>query len=167
MSSRSFRGPDGVEIAVDVRNDRESVALTRDGEPRLECTIRRVGTAEFVARDPNDPGALHSVYAVRDGDQYWVWLDGRTYRLETVRQRGRGAAAAGGLVAPIPATVQEILVGEGDAVEQGQVLLVLTAMKMQLEVKAPRAGVVSGLALAVGDQVDGGVELLQLTDPEG
>ena len=40
--------------------------------------------------------------------------------------------------------------------------MVISAMKMQLEIKAPHAGVVRGLALAAGDPVEGGGELLRI-----
>jgi acetyl-CoA/propionyl-CoA carboxylase biotin carboxyl carrier protein len=43
---------------------------------------------------------------------------------------------------------------DGDAVAEGDVLLVLESMKMELKITAPHAGVVAGLNLAVGDRVD-------------
>lgn len=150
------------EIAVEIERDGEMLLLRRgDAEP-LRLEARRVGTAEYVLRDPEDGEAMHTAYAVRDGDRYWVHLDGRTWLLERQRRRGAGRAAPGSLMAPTPGTVDEVLVEQGQTVEEGQVLIVLTSMKMQIEIKAPHAGTVTSLSLKPGDQVDGGVPLAQI-----
>lgn len=148
------------EFDLEAMREGSTLTLETEGCEPHSWEVRRVGTAEFVVAD--DAGELHTVYAMRDGDDWWIWLDGRAYRLERIVARGAGAGAAGNLTAPIPATVQEILVGEGDEVEPGQVLLVLSAMKMQLEVKAPIAGTVRALDLETGQRVDTGVELLEI-----
>ena len=76
---------------------------------------------------------------------------------------GDGAAAAGDTVlAPMPGTVIALDVGVGDAVEAGQRLVVLEAMKMEHALKAPRAGTVASVAANVGGQVGAGDALVTL-----
>lgn len=67
--------------------------------------------------------------------------------------------AAGSLLAPMPGSVVAVHAQVGDAVEEGQPLLVLEAMKMQHTIAAPHAGTVTELDVAVGDQVGGGAVL--------
>jgi acetyl-CoA/propionyl-CoA carboxylase biotin carboxyl carrier protein len=53
-------------------------------------------------------------------------------------------------------------VRDGDEVAEGATLLTIEAMKMQNEVRAPRAGRVSGVAVAVGRKVVAGASLLRI-----
>ncbi|HUT52033.1 MAG TPA: pyruvate carboxylase subunit B [bacterium] len=66
----------------------------------------------------------------------------------------------GAVLAPMPGIVIEYRVKQGDAVKQGQVLLILEAMKMQNEIKAPAAGKAAGLGFKPGDRVQKGDVLL-------
>jgi acetyl/propionyl-CoA carboxylase alpha subunit len=70
----------------------------------------------------------------------------------------------GSLTAPMPGTVVRVSTSLGEWVEEGQLLLVLEAMKMELEVTAPVAGELAGLEVAVGDQVPAGA-LLAVIEP--
>ncbi|MFS0883666.1 biotin carboxylase N-terminal domain-containing protein [Aeromicrobium sp. 179-A 4D2 NHS] len=67
--------------------------------------------------------------------------------------------AEGSLLAPMPAAVTDVKVAEGDRVSKGDAVIVLEAMKMQHTISAPTDGVVSGLAVSVGQQVEAGAVL--------
>ncbi len=58
--------------------------------------------------------------------------------------------------AQMPGSVIRIQVSVGDSVVAGDTLLVMEAMKMEIEVKAPNAGTISSIAVNVGDQVAAG-----------
>jgi biotin carboxyl carrier protein len=64
----------------------------------------------------------------------------------------------------MPGTVVKVSVSEGDEVEEGQLLLVLEAMKMEQPVAAPHAGRVSSLPYAEGDLVPGGAVLAEIEE---
>jgi acetyl-CoA/propionyl-CoA carboxylase biotin carboxyl carrier protein len=91
--------------------------------------------------------------AVSD-DTVWIARDGHHLEVRTERHvRGGAGAAAGSLEAPMPGTVLLVHVVDGDTVAEGDVLLVLESMKMELSITAPHAGTVAGLALTPGDRV--------------
>ncbi|MBM3785974.1 MAG: acetyl-CoA carboxylase biotin carboxyl carrier protein subunit [Acidobacteria bacterium] len=81
------------------------------------------------------------------------------------RKRGASGGAAGGqrnIKAAMPGKVVKILVASGDTVEAGQGLLILEAMKMQNEVRAPGAGTVSAVRVREADTVAAGAVLVTL-----
>jgi len=63
------------------------------------------------------------------------------------------------LKAKIPGRVARVWVTVGTEVQQGDRLLSIEAMKMENEIRAPRAGTVSAVAVAVGDRVELGSDL--------
>ena len=73
----------------------------------------------------------------------------------------------GGLTAPMPGNVLATQVKEGDAVREGQLLLILEAMKMQHRITAPFEGSVKELHVREGDQVDNGALLVLLEEAGG
>ncbi|MEQ4722790.1 biotin carboxylase N-terminal domain-containing protein [Nonomuraea sp. B19D2] len=67
--------------------------------------------------------------------------------------------APGSLLAPMPGSVLRVEVEAGDRVVKGQAVLVLEAMKMEHRIAAPSDGVVSGVHVEKGQQVDAGAVL--------
>ncbi len=66
------------------------------------------------------------------------------------------------LCADMPGKIVRVLVQEGDAVAADQTLLVLEAMKMQNEIRAPKAGVIKQIAVTPGATVNTGDFLLSI-----
>ncbi len=107
-----------------------------------------------------------------EGDHVLVSLGGESHRLakaqppDVDRAGPAGPVAAGAsLTAPMPGTVVRVSVSEGDEVEEGQLLLVLEAMKMEQSVTAPHAGRVSSLPYEEGDLVPSGAVLAEIEEP--
>jgi biotin carboxyl carrier protein len=120
-----------------------------------------------------------------EGDFYSILTDGRSYEVSVefrrdgyyVRhgasermvtfsdrsRRGREAMAADGgpdkIVSVMPGKIVRLLVGEGDAVEAGQGILVVEAMKMENEIAASKAGRVTSIVVEPGQAVESGALL--------
>jgi 3-methylcrotonyl-CoA carboxylase alpha subunit len=69
------------------------------------------------------------------------------------------------VLAPMPGRIVLLRVVVGDIVEEGQELGVMEAMKMELGLKAPRAGVIAEVRVADGDFVDGDALLILMEAP--
>jgi biotin carboxyl carrier protein len=78
------------------------------------------------------------------------------------KRAGAGAVGAGAIVSPLPGVILTVKCKEGDGVKQGDVLLVLEAMKMENSIEADRDGHVVKLHVAVNDQVMEGDPLVTL-----
>ena len=104
-------------------------------------------------------------YAARERGKTWVFIDGRTYVIAPEARdssdRVHTTDDQMALSAPMPATVLAIKVAPGQHVEAGDLLVLLEAMKMEVPIKAPRAGRVKSLACREGELVQAGVALLE------
>lgn len=72
------------------------------------------------------------------------------------------AASGGAVVSPMPGSILDVRVNVGDTVAEGQVIVMLEAMKMEIEIKAETAGVVSAVNVKKGDMVESGSVLVTL-----
>lgn len=103
------------------------------------------------------------VLGARTREGWHVAVDGRCFRFDLPRgAHAAPAADPGSLTAPMPGQVAKVLARPGDAVRAGQTLLIIEAMKLQLEVRAPVAGVVRRVIPAEGAVVDAGALLVEM-----
>ncbi len=73
------------------------------------------------------------------------------------------AASGDSLTAPMQGTIVKVAVADGDAVESGDLVVVLEAMKMEQPINAHQAGTVTGLTAGVGDVVSSGTVICEIT----
>ena len=110
--------------------------------------------------------STHVAYAVASGGQTWVFLDGRTFLVGSsaaARARASSTDDADALAAPMPATVVKIEVAPGQTVTTDSLLVMLEAMKMELLIRAPRDGRVTAIHCRVGEIVQPGVPVLNIS----
>ncbi|MFU8823099.1 acetyl/propionyl/methylcrotonyl-CoA carboxylase subunit alpha [Yoonia sp.] len=100
-------------------------------------------------------GADWGTRALRHGTRQVSVFGAQTMTFSIVDPLDRAAQMAGGdvVLAPMPGLVRDVAVRVGDAVAQGDRIIVLEAMKMEHVLRAPRDGVVANVSVAAGDQV--------------
>jgi biotin carboxyl carrier protein len=149
---------EGEEVRVDDGPVERASLVTVDGTPVRLVTIG---------------GRTHRAVARRDGPKgrYALWIDGRRHDVEALDERMRAIrdlslAAAGPagprpLVAPMPGLVVRVSVVPGDLVAEGQGIVVMEAMKMENELRAPGAGTVTRVHARSGTAVEKGALLVE------
>jgi 3-methylcrotonyl-CoA carboxylase alpha subunit len=98
----------------------------------------------------------HYAVLAPDGEATWATMQGQTWRFAVPRHAANAGLSGGdgAIPAPMPGKVIAVVVTEGQAVEAGQRLLVLEAMKMEHALTAPFAGTVTELRVREGAQVE-------------
>jgi pyruvate carboxylase subunit B len=91
--------------------------------------------------------------------------DDRSKQIEALTGRRPEAAVGGVIRAPMPGLVVRVEVREGQAVEAGEGVVVVEAMKMENELRATHPGVVERVHVKAGDRVEKGAELVTLKSP--
>ena len=159
----------GESFAIDVDGDR-----VRIGDTTAAARIVDVDGPATPLRTLTIDGAVHRVQ-LRPGEsrgRYTLWIDGFRFEVEAMDERTRAirelsAATAkptgpAPLVAPMPGMIVRVNVGTGDAVNAGQGLVVMEAMKMENELRAATGGTVKRVHVAPGTAVEKGALLLEM-----
>ena len=156
-------------IALTLRLGTGAVAARIDAEGAVRIddttfTVTPAGPGLYVV----DDGRQRWHVAVADaGDVRWVSVDGQVAIVELeaggIGRPRKKTAAAAAMMAPMPATVVKVLVKSGQPVREGETVLVLEAMKMELPIRAPRDGIVTAVHCEQGELVQPGVALVDLT----
>jgi 3-methylcrotonyl-CoA carboxylase alpha subunit len=136
-----------------------SATIVRDGTSfLLGDVVAEVDDLVWITID----GRKQPAHVAKSKDAWWVHFAGHTIRLDIIEAGFSAAGSGGGLTAPMPGKVLEVLVETGQTVTEGQAVLVLEAMKMEHRILAPRDGEITAIHFQAGEQVTGGDLLLDL-----
>lgn len=150
-------------VEVDVRE------VLADGQVRC-CIDGREVVCYLSGAHINDVGVTldeQQFWAQIDGDTVWLGeqrlraevVDLRTLALRRAKQASQEAEGPRAVTSPMPGRVAAVLVKPGQQVEAGEPLLVIEAMKMENELRSPKAGVVERLTAQLGATVEMGAVL--------
>jgi len=158
---------DGAEGALELLRSASGCRFRWNNEAEREANVLAVEPGVYsVLLD----GRSYEVRVEETSAKFLVVVNGRRFQLEIEDPRswsrksraGRGEGVQP-ITAPMPGKVVRVLVGVGDAVEAGQGVVVVEAMKMQNELKALRAGTVLTVDAAEGATVAAGETLATLS----
>ncbi|MCP4426308.1 MAG: hypothetical protein GY803_17595 [Chloroflexi bacterium] len=155
------------ESEFEVLRQGNHLRVARDGQT-AELQILFADDATFVIGLERPDGTRQCIRAAAhvDGDKRQLWVNGRSFTYERVRQRAAGESGGGdgSLAASIPAVVSEILVNIGDVVSAGDKLILLESMKMIIPIQAPYDGMVTAVNCAAGESIQAGIPLIELEE---
>jgi biotin carboxyl carrier protein len=157
------------EREIDVEPIDGGYRVTIDGVTRV-VDAQRVGAgswsliiAEVSTPVDVDTGRDGDLLVDVRGQQVTVKIvDPRKKLLENAKVARPPSAGPTAVVAPMPGKVVKILCKVGDAVAAGVGLVVVEAMKMENELRAPRAGTVAAVNAREGQAVEGGESLVTI-----
>ncbi len=142
----------------------EGVAASKDIQ-----SLERPGSWTVV-REKNAEGVYiqKRLISFKKGASLNFQVDGFSFKAERLERERSGASGASveDLKAQFPGKVRKILIAAGTTVEAGTPLLLVEAMKMEFQIKAPSKGVVKGVLVTEGQQLQPGQLLVDFV-PEG
>ena len=130
-----------------------------------EISVNKVKGHSSKAKDPETDDVKGEytvkvngkVYAVKMESDVRAKVNGKYYDIDVQKGIDTQPSVSSGegeeIKAGLPGNVLRIEVSEGDSVNEGDVLLVVEAMKMETEVKSPKAGTVNSILVSQGDKV--------------
>jgi len=155
----------GQSRAVDVTPEEGGWRVTIDGRAWRTSMVRAGDRWSLLVHQPSAmppaPGRSYDVVFEPGGGSAWnVHVNGASVpaslrtSAQRLRRQGGTGAADGRVVAPMPGRVVKVLVTPGTRVEARQGVVVVEAMKMENELRAPIAGVVREVRAVEGASVD-------------
>jgi 3-methylcrotonyl-CoA carboxylase alpha subunit len=159
-------------VALQARGERIDIsAHGAGGSYALEHHGARCAVAHAALRDgelvADFDGVAHRWRVSIDRDRVMIHDGGRRHTCQHAPAFAYAVDAAAGsdrIVAPMPGRIVLVSAKAGDAVAEGQELLVMEAMKMELTLRAPRAGTIEAVQAAVGDFVEADALLVRLAE---
>lgn len=158
---------------IDINGRTRTVAVDRTEHGRYRVVVDgkaydvdgvRVGNFGLSMVLDHDLGMSREMQVTPSGvpGELLVTVDGRVLSAAVNKRRTGGADAGGGvegeqtIVAPMPGRVVRVLVAPGDNVAARQGVIVVEAMKMENELRSPKAGIVREIAVSPGMSVEAG-----------
>ena len=165
---------EGKIYAVDVEKQGDRIIVNREGEsfsvtllPEEKEGIQKAVERTKSTEAPSDPILTTSAQGLN------VSPEGQVHEppVSTASPKGPGPvsygpmqdeAGPGELLAPMTGLVKDLKVADGQNVEKGQVVMIMEAMKMDIDIQAPVSGVVREISVRQGDNINANQRLMRI-----
>ncbi len=158
---------------IEVLEQKGSLYRVLIDDKEYELDVERVESGVYSILYNNDSINMEMI----EGDaanKYDVNTGKEHYQIEIVDAATRYRSAAGGeleggdrfIASPMPGKVVKLLVNEGDKVEKGQTVIIISAMKMESEYKSVFDGVVKKIFVNEGDATEANAKLVEIEPAE-
>lgn len=149
---------DGNLLEVEVDGKVYEVDLMHTGDGTF--SILESGHSYNIELVPEAEAKKYTAYTLYDSFEVEV-IDAEARYLNNRNANG-GASGENKISSPMPGKVVNVLIKEGDEVKEGETLIIISAMKMESEYKAPRDGIVKLVRVKAEDTIDSNEVLIEL-----
>ena len=152
-------GDDVTDVKLERAGEAERITIA-DRAYEVSVIHSRSGELTFQV-----DGIIHTAFFAGEGSTRYIAVDGEVFEFkkpDVRRARRKQHHGEDRLTASMPGQVAKVLVNAGDAVQRGQPLVVLEAMKMEIKIAAPHDGRVNAILVKAGQVVDRGQTLIEL-----
>jgi len=141
----------------------EGPVVTIDGVDGEFIVTARPDGRWSIAHKSNG-GVARTVVGAQTAERVWTGVDGATtqWQVESASSRARHKVVDDSIRAPMSATVIRVHVAVGSVVTEGDPLVVVEAMKMEMPLRAPRGGTVRAVHCREGELVASAAILVEL-----
>jgi biotin carboxyl carrier protein len=155
---------DGKEFRLNLTQTKRNDIRVSLGKNIYEVSVEFIGVDEILL---NIAGKIHNVIINSNTTSHTVYVNGRCFQIEKksalqILGPKIGKKSMAKVQTSMPGRIVEVLMKEGDEVEEGQAVMILEAMKMQNEIKSPQSGRISKIRPQAGDSVETGALLFTI-----
>lgn len=156
------------DISLEKKND--TIALNINGD-KHEFAINQIDKNTFTIKID---GRNINAYLAEDTQNYYVWIDGRSFTFEKVNEEEKNFDISNGssssnkqiVKPPMPGNIVKVVVEKDQKVSEGDALIIVEAMKMETTLYASIDGIVKEINVKAGEQVDADKILLTVEREE-
>lgn len=145
-----------VAFNIDKKNGKAVITL---GPKTFDVSLAGISLENLVLKVGD---SLFQVPLKTHKEKAYLIIGGKDVLIESPSKVKKKGEAEGHMLSPMPGKILRLMVSAGDEIKKGDTLLIMEAMKMEHKVKASKNGKVLKVFYAEGEQVEGGIELVEM-----
>jgi biotin carboxyl carrier protein len=157
---------EGKEVSFDISSTKKTTQslvdfdITHENKEKSKYFLKSVAGKNYISKDQKTWEKVPAISTIKGLVNVNESL--KVYR--GFKPSGLSQANAGALITDMPGKVVKVMTAEGAAVQKGDTLLILEAMKMENEIKAGVDGIVKSVNVKVGDALESGQLMIEIEE---